>query len=786
MKRIFQKNLALLLMVVCGALLATTKAFAQNPTTYRIIVLDAENRLPILGASVTQHKTIAPTEADGVLTLTAEQLRQLSPKASRRDSVRIVAMGYQSRAVAITEIRHHQPLRVTLRLQSNQLREAVVTGQRVAHTQNAVTKTISATDITKNLGGTFASTLEQVSGVSMIQTGSTIAKPVVHGMYGNRLLIMNNGVRQQGQQWGVDHAPELDANAAGRLSVVKGAEAVRYGAEALGGVVLMDAQLLPYGRETLAGSASALYGTNGRKMAFTGKLDQGFSLLGGQAAWRAQTTYVNGGDRSTGSYLVNNTGVRELNGSVAFGWRNPRLELEGYYSLFSTQVGVLFSAQMGDEEMLRERIKIGQPVNLYPWTRSIDYPHQKVTHHVGKLEGKYTFDNGSRLSVQTAWQHDDRREYNQRRNYRSLVPTLDLRLNNFQTDANWKHTYADNWSSEVGAFYGTINNYNEPGTGVVPIIPNYSQQNVGVYGIQKYSGAQWGAEIGVRADHQTLDARGKDIFGEDYGGLTRYTNLTYSAGAHYHVLPQLDVLTNFGTAWRAPHVHELYSYGVEQSSGLFARGDSTLRPEVSAKWVTSLRYASKRITASVDAYLQWINNYIYDEPTKEVITMVAGAYPVFQYRSADAFFRGIDADFSAELFPRLQYALSGSMVWANETGTNRPLPYLPSFRATQSLAYSFGDWGHLHDIHAKISHRYVAKQTRFDAKADLIDHTPPAYHLLGGEIGANFVLRNGHHLHILLTADNIFNLTYREYTNRFRYYAHDLGRDVRLMLTWDF
>jgi len=67
---------------------------------------------------------------------------------------------------------------------------------------------------------------------------------------------------------------------------------------------------------------------------------------------------------------------------------------------------------MGDEELLRERIKIGQPVNFYPWTRSIDYPHQKVVHHVGKLEGRYTFANKSRLSVKAAWQHDDRREYN--------------------------------------------------------------------------------------------------------------------------------------------------------------------------------------------------------------------------------------------------------------------------------------------------------------------------------------------------------------------------------------
>ena len=765
-------------MVVLCLLSTALPTFAQNSNFFRIIVFDAENGVPVMGVSVARHKDIAPSASDGTLHIASSQLKG--------DSLLLRAVGYSPLAVAVDEVRHHQPLRVQMRLMSNQLNEAVVNGQRVMHTQNAVFRTLGAAEISKNLGGTFAEMLSQVSGVSMIQTGATIAKPVVNGMYGNRLLIINNGVRQQGQQWGVDHAPELDANTAGRITVVKGAEGVRYGSEALGGVVLMEGQLLPYGQRKLMGKLSGLYGTNGRKFAFTQQLSQGFSLLGGNAAWRVQGTYVNGGDRSTGSYLLNNTGVREMNGSVTFGWRNPQWEIQGYYSLFSTEIGVLYSAQMGDESLLRERIKIGQPVNFYPWTRQIDYPHQKVQHHVAKVEAKYTFSNGSRLSLQSAFQHDDRREYNQRRNYRSLVPTLDLRLNNAQTDVQWKHTYAEHWSTEVGTFYGTINNYNEPGTGVVPIIPNYSQQNLGVFGIQKYTGRDWGAELGVRADRQTLDARGKNIFGEDYGGLSHYTNFTYSAGAHYHLLPQLDVLSNFGTAWRAPHVHELYSYGVEQSSGLFARGDSTLRPEVSAKWVTSLRFTTPRFSASVDAYLQWIDHYIYDEPTKEVITMVAGAYPVFQYHSANAFFRGFDADFSATLFPKLRYALSGSMVWANETKTNRMLPYIPSFRTTQSLSWEIGDCGHLHDIHAKVLHRFVAKQHRFDAKADLIDHTPPAYQLWGAEVSANFVLRNGHHLHLLLTADNIFNLTYREYTNRFRYYAHDLGRDVRLMLTWDF
>ena len=76
--------------------------------------------------------------------------------------------------------------------------------------------------------------------MTSLQTGTTTAKPVIHGMYGNRVLIMNNGVRQSGQQWGEDHAPEVDVEGNNHIQVIKGAEAVRYGAEAMAGAIVME------------------------------------------------------------------------------------------------------------------------------------------------------------------------------------------------------------------------------------------------------------------------------------------------------------------------------------------------------------------------------------------------------------------------------------------------------------------------------------------------------------------------------------------------------------------
>ena len=170
MKRFFSMNFALWSMVVLCLLSAALPTFAQNSNFFRIIVLDADNGIPVMGVSVgATQRHLLPLLATAQLHIASSQLKG--------DSLLLRAVGYSPLAVAVDEVRHHQPLRVQMRLMSNQLNEAVVSGQRVMHTQNAVANTIGTADIAKNLGNTFAGMLEQVSGVSMIQTGSTIAKP---------------------------------------------------------------------------------------------------------------------------------------------------------------------------------------------------------------------------------------------------------------------------------------------------------------------------------------------------------------------------------------------------------------------------------------------------------------------------------------------------------------------------------------------------------------------------------------------------------------------------------
>lgn len=752
-------------------------AQAHPEKTLELILTDKETNEGIPNAVVHTGGGHYVTSLTGRCVFPADRLTA--------DTLSIQCVGYATRKIAASAFRERQPYRLSMVAHVGQLEEVVVSGRKNVPSLSTVHQELSELDIRRNLGSNLASSLEEVKGVSTIQSGVTVAKPVIHGMYSHRILIVNNGVRQQGQQWGDDHAPEIDMNNAGSVSVIKGAEAVRYGSDALGGVIRLDARALPYARQTVKGSVSALYGTNGRRYALTGFADGSLNALP-ELAWRVQGTYINGGDRSTADYLLNNTGMREADFSAAAGYRRRNYGVELFYSRYHTRLGVLYTAQGGNVELLKERIAIGQPVEIEPFTRHIDYPYQEVTHQIARAEGFYRFPNRSTLTVGYAYQTDHRDEFHQRRNNLSHIPSLSLDLRASQFDADWKHSYAGHWRTDAGVFHSHTDNANRAGTGVVPVIPNYTQHNAGVFALQKYTRESWGAEAGVRFDYQQMNAAGIDAYSRPYGGKRHFSNVTYNVGGHYAPTENLRLVSHLGMAWRAPHVYELYSNGLDHASGIYMVGKADMKSERSTKWITSVSFDSPSFALSVDGYLQWVDNFIYDEPTQEYMTVISGTYPVFAYRQVGAFFRGVDAELTWNPSARLTYEAGGSMIWVNERHTGRYLPYIPSLRASQSLRYTFSDRGGFRGTYLRARHKYVAKQERFDPASDLIPYSPPAYHLFGLEAGTTFALKRGGKLTFSVDSDNLFNKAYKEYTNRFRYYAHDAGRDVRFMVIWDF
>ncbi|MDO4881324.1 MAG: TonB-dependent receptor [Capnocytophaga sp.] len=699
--------------------------------------------------------------------------------------IKITYLGFHDFEEIIT-IPANNPYIITMKEEVNELEATIVSANRNSNIPKVTTSytVIKKKHLDSKMGDELAKVLTSVAGISSIQTGATIAKPVIHGLHSNRILLLNNEVRQEGQQWGADHAPEIDPSVADNITIVKGANAIRYGSDALGGVVLISPKKLPFG-DGLHGQISPSFASNGRKMATSVKLESSVPKLH-DWAWRIQGSLKRSGDISTAEYLLNNTASREANFSIATGVQKEKGTAEIFYSRYENENSIFFGSHIGNLEDLLRRFEVGKPLTTFPFSYSIEAPKQKVIHHLLKAKAFYLLPFGGKITAQYAFQKDIRQEYNVRRMDRTRIPALNMELSTHSMDIFWENNYKNYWNSQIGVNFNQQNNYNQPGTGVVPVIPNYASLGYGVFGIQQYQRNNWFVEAGLRYDYKYLNADGYDMFSQRYGGEHNFHNLTYSLGATWNENKPFTLKSNIGLAWRAPHVNELYSSGLHHGAGTYDLGDNTLKSENGIKWLTALEYKKNFLNLSLDLYLQVIKNYIYDYPTGETRTLSSGVYPIFQYTQADAFFRGADLDAKIQLNDNFQYRLKSSIVFANELKTKRFFPFIPAPRLSQELEYSIFPDHLLETFQVSIGHTFVAKQTRFEPSQELVATTPEAYHLFEASVNGTIKINNTKRLNIRISAENIFNQLYKEYTNRFRYYAHDLGRNIHLRLNYSF
>ena len=317
------------------------------------------------------------------------------------------------------------------------------------------------------------------------------------------------------------------------------------------------------------------------------------------------------------------------------------------------------------------------------------------------------------------------------------------------------------------------------------MIPNFASFGYGAFTIQKYHRETWEIEGGLRYDYKTLNADGFNSLSQRYGGSHTFHNITYSVGGNYKPHQDWSLTSNIGVAWRFPHVNELYSNGLHHGAGTFDIGDAGLQSETGIKWISSAKYQYGKLSVNADAFVQLIKNYIFDAPTGQTRTLFSGVYPIFQYQQADAFFRGADLEVEYEFLPKWKYGLQASVVYANELKTNKYFPFIPSERIAQELSFELPQSGLLRDVYFSAKHRFVAKQTRFNPEQELVATTPDAYHLFDVGLGGKIPFGK-QQIAVHLSAENVFDRLYKEYTNRFRYYAHDLGRNVQLRVVYSF
>jgi iron complex outermembrane recepter protein len=615
-------------------------------------------------------------------------------------------------------------------------------------------------------GEVLGTILEALPGVTTFNTGNHIAKPVIQGLHSNRILIVNHGVRQEGQQWGSEHAPEIDPNAGGEIAVIKGASGLRYGTEAIGGVILIEPRALP-SMPGVKGSAAVGLQSNGLQGSSSLMLEGSHPFLP-QLSWRAQGSYKRGGNVRSPDYYLKNTGVEELNFSLNAGLRYNRWSTDVYYSQFNAQVGIFAGSHLGSLTDLENALGSDTPLVSSGFSYEIAPPRQNVAHELLRVNSYVDLKNDHHLHIILARQFNRREEYDPRRGADDNErPAFALNLTTYTADVVWEKAWNAQWDMEAGVQYLRRTNTYDGRF----FIPNYVNDGVGAFAVVNRKWNRLQAELGARWDYQFFDVYYLES-SELKNPQHQYSGMSSAFGLSYVLNENWKLRLHSGLAWRPPSMAELYSDGLHQGAAAVEKGDSTLGEERSLNYSFAVEYNKSHWQLSGSVYAHAFSNFIYLQPVFPPTLTIQGAFPTFAYAQDRANLYGAEGT--------VHYEKSGwsSSLSASATRARRStgdfLPQIPADRIRWQGARQWGNWK------PSLQALWVGKQWRFPAEADYAP-PPDAYLVLGAsvEYRADNLVKDAR---IRLEARNLSNARYRDYMNRYRYFADEMG--INFLLTF--
>lgn len=647
------------------------------------------------------------------------------------------------------------------------------------HSESLPEMEINTREMTSIQGTTLADNLTRIPGVTTLNTGASIAKPVINGMYGNRVVTVNNGIRQEGQQWGSEHAPEIDPNLAASLKVIRGAAGLRYGPDAIGGVVIVSPDMLKY-HHPASGWVKMTGNTNGWGSGiatqFSGNLFKSHNF-----AYRVNGSARINGTQAAPDYLIRNTAMNEYSYSAALGYKGNRFEVEGFYSQFSTNLGIFTGSHIGNLTDLQAAFAAKVPKDSGVFTYQLDKPMQRIVHHLSKLTAQYRWNEKSVSRLTYGYQLNWRREYDLHKAYNDSLaalnkPAFELNLWTNTLDLNTMVRHTRFVKSEFG-FSGLEQSNAYDGR---YFIPNFRKWQYGIYYIGGFEKGRWNLDYGVRYDVSKLK-----VFIYEQNVLRTpeksYGHFSGSIGGSRTFGKHLAMNLNAGTAWRPPSVNELYSNGLHHGAAAIEEGDTSIDKEV----VYSLQYALQakfnRLNAHLSLFYNHFDGYIFLQPDLPPKLTIVGAFPVFSYTQAQVRLYGINGLLSWDVLKSLNYEVSGSWVIADNLDTGEPVYGIPSGRIMQRLRYTGGFGKERWKWQAEINGLAVFRQNRYEEGSDYVA-PPDGYFLLGGQIGISRKSQSGDWFQLVLNCTNMTNLSYRDYMNRFRYFTDEIGRNWSLKL----
>ncbi|HEU4495923.1 MAG TPA: TonB-dependent receptor, partial [Flavobacterium sp.] len=713
-------------------LLAGSQApvFAQHKLSGKIT---DEKRQPLAGSHIHAGAFFSNADDSGSFAI--------SDIPNGKLNVVVESLGYKTLDTLI-DFQNDAILNIRLVPEVSQLSEVVL--KETVTSKNGRLGELKAAVLEKYSSESLGDALKEISGVSSLKSGNSIVKPVINGLHSSRVLIINNSVRLEDQQWGAEHAPNMDVNTAGKISVIKGASALQYGGDAIGGAVVIEPPHVP-ARDTLFGKAIVNLQSNGRGGNATSSL---FKSYGNGWNWNLQGTFKYLGDFEAPDYVLSNTGNREKNLSGSIAYKGDSQGFSFFYSYFNATIGILRASHISSISDLVRAINSGEPLRISDFTYAISAPSQKLAHHLAKTDYYKVFSDGSRLSLQYSFQANNRLEFDLRRGDDRDKPALNLDLATHALMAGLEGRYSEKTAYRLGISAGyQNNNANTEDTEVRALIPNYNKIDAAFYAIANHDfNGSFSAEAGIRYDFSHIDAKKYYLksrwqergYDEDFSrfiikseGQQWYTNPIFSyhnfsgsIGTRYKINSSLDWTANVGYASRNPNPAELFSDGLHHATGQIELGDLRLKRETAIKWSMALNYVSGSFSFEINPYLNRINDFKILVP-KSIILSNRGPFPVWEHQQVDASLIGVDVTADYDFARNFNWRGTAAVVKGKDMTNDAPLIDMPPFNFSNSISFKKDNW---HGLVLGIKNETVLAQNSYpdnDFYVDIIDSGEP-------------------------------------------------------------
>ena len=597
-------------------------------------------------------------------------------------------------------------------------------------------------------------------GISQVTTGSGISKPVIRGLGYNRVVVVNDGIRQEGQQWGDEHGIEVDPYSVHSVEILKGPASLMYGSDAMAGVIIFHpSPTLPMG--DMRANVSTGYQTN------NGLFDYSLNFAGNKAGFVWDSRYsgkmAHAYKNKYDGYVFGSS-YREQAFSQMLGY-NYRL---GHTHLTLDYYHLTPGLVEGERDEKTGELLVPDGYDLKGYGRPM--PYQQIHHYKAGLDNSWFLGDGN-LKLLLGYQQNRRQEFEEEEQPDEcgldfLLHTVNYDLHYFSPEMNgWKFSMGIN-----GMWQQSINK------GTEYLVPAYRLFDYGLFATMSREIGRLNISGGLRFDQRHLHSEALEEEGElRFQDFKRNFNaLTGSIGMTYELSSNWNVKLNLSRGFRAPNISELGSNGVHEGTMRYEMGNRDLKPEHSWQMDLGLDYSSPIVSAQLALFANRIDNYIFIQKMADADghEIIVDGTPAYQFAASDARLWGGEARVDVHPLPHLHIGNSFSYVNAvqlHQSSDSKYLPLTPAPRWNGDVRYEFICGGRTFDnLFLKFAVDCNLRQNHFYAANDTETATP-SYTLLNLYAGTDIKSHGKRLLSIYLSGENLTNRAYQSHLSRLKY-----------------